>query len=77
MTSHPLITQAACAASGDVAEAQAIANHLADVMKRIHGGDWSATINHLRCVVLVWQTDDRQDAQEEQKCAGGRGARRR
>ena len=73
---HSMLIEASLAAAADVAEAQAAAESLVSVMKRIHGGNWSMTINHLRRVVLVWQTDEL-PAQEEPKCAGGRGARRR
>jgi len=50
---HPILTQASCAVAGDIAEVQAIANHLAQVMKRIHGREWRVEIEHDAEVAMV------------------------
>lgn len=40
------------------AEAQTAADHLAEIMAEIHGGDWRVSVKHDRMVVLIWQNGD-------------------
>lgn len=50
---HPSFITATFLASAAIAEAEAAADRLVDTMRRIHGGQWAALINHERGVVIV------------------------
>lgn len=50
---HPSFTKATLAGAAVVAEIQATAVHLEQLMRNIHGGRWSIDISHEACFVSV------------------------
>lgn len=50
---HPAIRRQLRQGTTTVAEIQAAADHLADLMISVHGGAWSININHDTCFVIV------------------------
>lgn len=47
------------AANASIAEARQAADHLAAIMKRIHGGEWVVHVDHVTEFVLVNSVPDR------------------
>lgn len=50
---HPILIKAALSARAPLAEVDAAAAYLAEVMGRIHGGTWRIDICHETCFVVV------------------------
>lgn len=50
---HPSLTKAAVSATAAMAEVQAAANYLAEVMHRIHGVKFDIDISHVSLFILI------------------------
>ncbi|MGB3814040.1 MAG: hypothetical protein WA950_12515 [Shinella sp.] len=50
---HPSIAQAVLSATVAQAEVRAAADYLAEAMKRIHGGNWRVSIDHMSQLVTI------------------------
>ncbi len=56
---HPMIATAAANAGIRMAQIEAVANHLADLMRQAHGGRWRVQIEHEHGFVMVAERPQR------------------
>lgn len=66
---HPALVKAALSAGSVHAEVQAIAEHLADLLRGIHGGDWDIMIDHQVQLVAISRDFNDRPATPKQEVA--------